>query len=274
MTKEADTQAGGRFKDGGLEGPGTQVNVRVLEEGRPVTVPQACVELPLALEGLPSYLRGHNGSCGGGSTTTTVMAGQSGERCKCEGQFHGGLFDGEGELTVFKLFGTSEGYQGEKFLSRYKGQFVGGKMHGKGVLAKVRKDPITVEYDKGQRVRQSKPRALEAFPTPGAELPASFPPADLQTNKTCSGFWTCKCGHGDAAQGPACPGDDVEKCVSCDSGFRLENGLCLEYVCECEFGRPLVGAGEPVCEEHGKQACYPTGCDESYKYDEKTGICI
>ena len=78
----------------------------------------------------------------------------------------------------------------------------------------------------------------------------------------------CNCQNGQGSIGNACPGIDVEFCVSCDSGFYLQNNLCVPNQCTCSNGVGFTGTD---CSENGASGC--SSCNSGYSLN-LFNVCI
>jgi len=66
----------------------------------------------------------------------------------------------------------------------------------------------------------------------------------------------CTCSNGNGATGTSCPTHNTEKCSDCNTGYKMENNVCIENVCNCGVGPPYTGAACPVDGAQGCESCY------------------
>lgn len=72
-------------------------------------------------------------------------------------------------------------------------------------------------------------------------------------DQTSCGDKTCTCAKGAAATGEECPEHGSAYCVSCNSGYRVnEAGGCVLNVCSCDGGVAVEGE---ECAVHGENMC-------------------
>lgn len=75
---------------------------------------------------------------------------------------------------------------------------------------------------------------------------------------------SCYCRHG--VKDETCQNStEMEKCVSCRKGYRLENMICVKNECTCKNG-----VASSICDADQQQKCYK--CYDGYKLDN-FGIC-
>ena len=70
---------------------------------------------------------------------------------------------------------------------------------------------------------------------------------------------TCTCLDGTPATGDNCPTNGEENCHSCSIGFNLENGICKGNTCTCSMGTAATGA---TCPSNGMEVC--VSCQQYY----------
>jgi hypothetical protein len=84
----------------------------------------------------------------------------------------------------------------------------------------------------------------------------------------CYDVNTCTCSNGNPKTGSACTTNGAEMCASCNSGFRLSNGVCQPNICTCSNGNPKTGS---ACTTNGAEMC--TSCDSGFYSHPSDGSC-
>jgi hypothetical protein len=75
-------------------------------------------------------------------------------------------------------------------------------------------------------------------------LVLSLLPAFCYGTTLTDGLYSCTCENGEAATGSACTSDGT-KCASCNEGYDLGGGSCVERSCACENGEAATGRDCP-----------------------------
>eukprot|EP00941_MAST-03F_sp_MAST-3F-sp1_P006081 g6081.t1 len=81
------------------------------------------------------------------------------------------------------------------------------------------------------------------------------------------GGFACKCNNGMFATGSDCTSNGAEICTSCNQGWYLNNGLCVENQCMCNDGVASLGSD---CLSNGAHLC--SSCNNGFHLNDS--LCV